>query len=185
MFDKQGSDCPNSLAPCLEQEQGSQFPLRGRIGGGMPSPDPALLSSLYGQLNWKALLLEKRHPRPKALNIFHPFVCACTRAHSKGCAHPHGLVVVVLPSEVSLGPAGFPRYCTKGKKKRNIAYMACSGFPKSILINLVAKIKNIRNKTTTQFYMFLHTSDACLSRIQQAVPVINTIKIIPSTRHTS
>lgn len=151
----------------------------------MPSPDPALLSSLYGQLNWKALLLEKRHPRPKALNIFLTPLCVRALVHTLGCAHPHGLVVVVLPSEVSLGPAGFPRYCTKGKKKRNIAYMACSGFPKSILINLVAKIKNIRNKTTTQFYMFLHTSDACLSRIQQAVPVINTIKIIPSTRHTS
>lgn len=118
MFDKQGSDCPNSLAPpCLEQEQGSQFPLRGRIGGGMPSPDPALLSSLYGQLNWKALLLEKRHPRPKALNIFFTPLCVRALVHTLGCAHPHGLVVVVLPSEVSLGPAGFPRYCTKGKKK--------------------------------------------------------------------
>lgn len=176
---------PTALPHVWNRNRVANFPLGAGLEEGCPVLilhycHPYMDSSTGRHSYWKKDILGLR------LWIFFSPLCVCVRTCTlKGLCTPTWIGGGGSSIRGFLRSCWFSSLLYQGKKKRNIAYMACSGFPKSILINLVAKIKNIRNKTTTQFYMFLHTSDACLSRIQQAVPVINTIKIIPSTRHTS
>lgn len=105
----------------------------------MPSPDPALLSSLYGQLNWKALLLEKRHPRPKALNIFFTPLCVRALVHTLGCAHP-GLCTPTWIGGGGSSIRGFLRSCWfssllyQGKKKGILPTWPAVVFPNQFLL---------------------------------------------------